>query len=87
MLAAGISTERLAAVLSEGLDATLPVTTVTTKGGTTFERGGGSDYHARHKYLETALRIGGHEPSRETTIEDSYEERILRLRGELPSDG
>lgn len=82
MAAAGISAGRLAAVLSDGLDATTPVTVITTKNGTTFERGGDADHPTRHKFLETALRIGGHEPTRETTIEDSYEERILRLRGE-----
>jgi len=67
MADAGITPGLLAARLRDGLDAT------DTKGT--------ADYYARHKYLETALRVGGHEPGRDDSHEESYEEQILRLRG------
>jgi len=83
MAAAGINAARLAAVLSDGLDAENPKTVLRTKDGAEIERGGGPDWSNRHRFLETALRIGGHEPARETTIETTYEDRIMRLRGDL----
>lgn len=51
------------------------------KSGLTASDIDGPDWSARHKFLETALRLGGHNPSRETSFEESYEERILKMRG------
>ena len=42
--------------------------------------------NSRHRYLETALRIGGHEPARETEVSESYEDRILRIKGEIEGE-
>ena len=69
MAAAGITTQELAAAMKAGLSASL--------------RDGWPDFMARHKYLETALRVAGHEPSPQGSLEESYEERIIRIRGLL----
>jgi hypothetical protein len=66
MCAAGITAQELAATMKAGLSASF--------------RDGWPDFVARHKYLETALRIGGHEPAPESLLEESYEERIVRIR-------
>ena len=70
MSAAGITAKDLAATMKAGLAASF--------------RDGWPDFMARHKYLETALRVGGHEPAPESLLEESYEERIIRIRG-LPN--
>ena len=70
MSAAGITAQELADTMKAGLSASRP--------------DGWPDFMARHKYLETALRIGGHEPAPESLLEESYEERIIRIRG-LPN--
>ena len=66
MSAAGITAQKLAATMKAGLSASSP--------------DGWPDFAARHKYLETALRVGGFEPSNEPSFEETYEERIIRLR-------
>jgi len=67
MRTAGITAQHLAARMKAGLSASRP--------------DGWPDFMARHKYLETALRVGGHEPSAESRLEETYEERIFRIRG------
>ena len=67
MAIADITTQKLAATMQAGLTASRP--------------DGWPDFMARHKYLETALRVGGHEPSAESALEETYEERIFRIRG------
>jgi hypothetical protein len=67
MSAAGITAQELAATMKAGLSASRP--------------DGWPDFLVRHKYLETALRVGGHEPAPESLLEESYEERIIRIRG------
>lgn len=66
MTDAGITAEALAATMKAGLDAT--------------DDTGAPDYYARHKYLETALRVGRHEPAKGSDLEETYEQRIFRLR-------
>jgi len=69
MSAAGITAKDLAATMKAGLAA------VTASGA--------ADHGARHKFLETALRVGGYEASGEAAIQESYEDRVMRLRGSL----
>lgn len=73
------------ALADAGVDASLLVRCL--REGLSASDVDGPDWSARHKFLETALRIGGHNPDRETSVEDSYEERILRLRGMVGSEG
>jgi hypothetical protein len=67
MAMADITAQKLAATMKAGLSASRP--------------DGGPDFVARHKYLETALRVGGFEPSNVASLEETYEERIFRIRG------
>jgi hypothetical protein len=67
MAAAGITAQALAETMKAGLSASY--------------RDGSPDFIARHKYLETALRVGGFEPANALTVEETYEERIIRIRG------
>lgn len=67
MCAAGITAQELAATMKAGLSAS--------------SQDGRPDFLARHKYLESALRVGGFEPSNAQSSEESYEERIFRIRG------
>ncbi len=67
MAIAGITAQSLAATMKAGLSASRP--------------DGWPDFIARHKYLETALRAGGFEPLNEHSFEETYEERIFRIRG------
>lgn len=74
---------KLATVLAEGLDACRPTVT-RTKGGETTTIEGGADHAVRHKFLETAVRVTGMEPEKETEAGvETHEQRILRLRGLL----
>ena len=66
---AGVSPDLLATRIREGLDLQDPEQAPVMT--------------ARHRYLETALRVGGHEPDKKVEVEESYEERILRIKGEL----
>lgn len=68
MAAAGINADVLARTIRAALDAR------TEKGA--------ADWSVRHRFLETALRVGGHEPGPETSQEETYEEQIIRLREE-----
>lgn len=64
MEAQGISDERLANILSEGLDATTKKPHLVDrddKGRPIYEYVKEDDFLTRHKYLETSLRLKGHE--------------------------
>ena len=67
MACAGLTADSLAATMKAGLEA------INDKGL--------PDYSTRHKYLETALRVGGYERDSETSNRESYEDSILRRRG------
>ena len=72
----GIDTALLARTILEGLQAVR----VVTSGGTTVEV---PDHNVRHKFLQTVLELRGDFPDKTIhQIEESYEERILRLRQE-----
>ncbi len=39
------------------------------------------DYHVRHKYLETILKvIGAYAPQKHEEVTDTYEDRLQRLK-------
>ncbi|MHB8894151.1 MAG: hypothetical protein ACYC99_03105 [Candidatus Geothermincolia bacterium] len=74
----GLTAARLAKTIEAGLNATRKV----VSGSQIVEE---PDYAMRHKFVETAIRLRGEDPDRETraTIE-THEQRIRRLRGLAP---
>ena len=76
----GIDTALLARTILEGLKAVR----VVTSGGTTIEV---PDHNVRHKFLQTALELRGDYPDKTIhQVEETYEERILRLHAELDEE-
>ena len=75
----GVTREKLALKLSEGLEAMTP--TMRLKDGTTIE--GGDDHRTRLGFLKTALEYRGEAPDtrEEGTSVETHEQRVLRLRG------
>lgn len=75
----GLTTEQLAKTLHRGLNAKR-VQRILVKD--TVRQFTDIDHATRHRYLETACRLRGEEPDKETTgTAETFEERIRRLRG------
>lgn len=72
MADAGLTPQMLAAKIRQGIEADDP-----DKAGILA---------VNHRYLETAVRLGGHEPTKEVELQESYEDRILRIKGELDDE-
>lgn len=81
LAAAGVTPELLATRMREGLDGETPERTIYTKGGDVMVIPGHANLSIRYKYLAMALKIGGHEPSKDLEYQETYEEQIFRLRG------
>ena len=72
----GLSADRLARIIEEGLEATR--TLGNKKEGNSHVV---PDYHVRHKYLETILKvIGAYAPQKHEEVTDTYEDRLRRLK-------
>ena len=79
MEAAGVTEDRLAAIINGGLKATK--TTHIALGGQIHALES-PDWSARHRFVDTALRLKAAYPVQEAeVVEESYEERIFRIRG------
>ena len=72
----GIDASMLAQTIREGLEAVRVVSSGPGRPAVEMP-----DYNVRHKYLQTALELRGDYPDKTIhQVEESYEERILRLR-------
>ena len=77
----GIDAFMLARTILEGLKEVR----VVSSGGTAIEV---PDHNVRHKFLQTALELRGDYPDKTIhQVEESYEERILRLRQDEEQSG
>lgn len=78
----GLTTEQLAKTLHRGLNAK-KVQRLLVKD--TVQEFSDIDHATRHHFLETACRLRGEDPDRQTdTTTETFEQRIRRLRGLAP---
>jgi len=78
-----VTTDRLAGVIAKGLDSKKVARLII--GGNVWKFDD-PDHGARHRYLETALRLRGEDLDRQTISQtETFEQRIRRLRGLSPA--
>ena len=72
----GLRADTLARIIEEGLEATR-----TLENKNEGRPLAVPDYHIRHKYLETILKvIGAFAPQKQEVVTDTYEDRLRRMR-------
>jgi hypothetical protein len=78
----GLSADRLARIIEEGLEATR--TLGNKKDGMALTV---PDYHVRHRYLETVLKVmGAFAPQKHEDVTETHEDRIRRMMAEQAAD-
>ncbi len=72
----GLGADTLARIIEEGLEATRTVENKKEGRSLTVP-----DYHIRHKYLETTLKvIGAFAPQKQEVVTDTFEDRLRRMK-------